>query len=133
MPNLNTTREQLISTFMTGWGSRTSVAQENHQFDDSSVVEYVSLTLINFNSRNATIGAATQRRKRHTGVLQIKIFVKPDTGIKAAYEHADAIAVFMDNINLSNLFTYSSDVRRGGETDSGFYTVIVDVPYFSDE
>lgn len=133
MPNLNKTREYLVNAFEAGWGVTTPIAMENHAFDDSDVEKYVGLFLINYTSSNVNIGSAMNKRKRHNGVLQIKIYVKPDTGIKAAYEYADLIATFMDNINLSNLLTNSSETRRGGKTDSGFYTLIVDVPYLSDE
>ena len=132
MPDLNETRELLEQTFITGWASTTPLAHENLDYQDTNV-SYVEIRFINYLTYNVNIGSVENKKKRHEGVLSLKIHVKMNTGIKEAYDLADQIGSIMDNIILSNLFTNSCDTRRGGETESGYYTVIVDCPYVSDE
>lgn len=133
MPNVNQTKQALEAMFMTGWGATTPIGHDNVSFDDSTILEFVSVKFINYTSSNVNIGGALNKRKRHEGVLSIKVYTKQHIGTGDAYSHAASISDIMDNKTQSNLFTGVSDVRRFGEGDDGWFGLIVDVPYISDE
>lgn len=133
MPDLNKTRELLETAFINGWAATTEVKFDNVKFDDSLPDAFVSVMMINYTSVNVCIGSAITKRIRHEGVLAIKIYVKQDIGTGQAYEYADQIRGIMDNLTQNNLFTTASQARRNGATDDGWFGMIVDVPYVSDE
>lgn len=133
MPDLNKTRELLEAEFIAGWASTLPISHDNKQFDDTVIDAFVSMRFINYTSKNVTLGVDQAKRKRHEGVLSIKIYVKQNTGTGEAYDYADQISEIMGNINLSNLLTNASEVRRNGETKTGWFGLIVDSPYISDE
>lgn len=133
MPDLEKTKELLEVAFINGWGSTTPIKFDNLNFDQTGIKEYVEVRFINYSSKNPNIGSGLYKRKRHTGVLSIRVFVEKTKGTKKAYAYADQIASIMDNLMQSNLFTDASETRRVGETDGGWFVLIVDVPYISDE
>ena len=133
MPDLNATREILESAFIAGWGVTTDIKFDNVVFDDTTIDAFVSVAMINYTTVNVCIGSAITRRVRHEGVLAIKIYVKQNIGTGQIYEYADQIRGIMDNFTQNNLFTKASLARRNGETKDGWYGMIVDVPYVSDE
>ena len=133
MPSLNKTREILEVAFINGWGATTPIKFDNVVFDDSLPDAFVSVKMINYVTDNVCIGSALTKRIRHTGVLAIKIYVKQDIGTGQIYEYADQIRGIMDNLTQSNLFTKASNTRRNGEAEDGWFGMIVDVPYVSDE
>jgi len=133
MPSIDKTKQALESMFITGWGSTTEISHDNVFFDDIIVDEFVSMKFINYTSKNVNIGGALVKRKRHTGVLSIKIFTKQHIGTGVGYGYVTQITDFMDNKQQTNLFTGVSDVRRLGEDDDGWFGLIVDIPYISDE
>ena len=107
--------------------------KENVKFDDSLPDAFVSVMMINYTSVNVCIGSALTKRIRHEGVLAVKVYVKQNIGTGQAYEYADQIRGIMDNLTQNNLFTMASQTRRNGETEDGWFGMIVDVPYVSDE
>ena len=133
LPTLNNTRVRLEEVFVAGWAGRTPISFDNVRFDGSTIESYVEIKFINYTTENATIGSGLTKRKRHTGVLAVKVFAKQNTGAGTAYSYADDVAAIMDNLLEVNLFTYSSEARRVGEEEGGRYVLIVDVPYISDE
>lgn len=133
MPNLNETKQALETMFTDGWGVTTPISYDNVSFDDTTIDEFVNVRFINLVSNNVNIGGAINKRKRHEGILSVKIFVKQRIGTGDAYTHAVSVANIMDNKTQSNLFTGVSDTRRLGEDDDGWFGLIVDVPYISDE
>jgi len=133
MPDLNKTRELLEVAFINGWGATTEIKFDNVKFNDKLPDAFVSVMMINYTSVNVCVGSAITRRVRHTGVLAIKIYVKQNIGTGQVYEYADQIRGIMDNLTQNNLFTKASETRRNGETEDGWFGMIVDVPYVSDE
>ena len=133
MPSLNKTRELLEVAFINGWGATTPIKFDNVVFNDKTPDAFVSVMMINYVSDNVCIGSALTKRIRHTGVLAIKVYVKQNIGTGQAYEYADQIRGIMDNLTQSNLFTTASNTRRSGEAEDGWFEMIVDVPYVSDE
>ncbi len=133
MPTLNNTRAKLEEVFVAGWADKTPIKFDNVIFDDKASPNYVEIKIINYTTDNVTIGGGLTKRKRHTGVLAVKIFTEQNTGAGSAYSYADDVGAIMDNLSEVNLFTYSSEARRVGEEEGGRYVLIVDVPYISDE
>lgn len=133
MPDINKTRELLESRFQINWGSTTPISYDNVPFDDTAVNEFVSITFLNFATMNATIGGAINKCKKHEGAIQIKVHIKLDTGTGDAYEYADSIAAIMENYQDTNLFTHAAEVRRIGALDSGWFVILVHVPFISYE
>lgn len=133
MPSLDKTREILEVAIINGWGSTTPIKFDNVKFDDTGLDAFISVMLINYKSENVTIGSAITKRIRHTGVLAIKVYTKQNDGSSTAYAYADQIRGLMDNLSQNNLFTKASMTRRNDVADDGWYSLIVDVPYISDE
>lgn len=133
MPDLNETRQMLETRFANGWGTTTPIRFDNITFDDTNLESFVDVRMINYTSRNVTIGSGLTKRKRHEGILSLRIFTKQNLGSGIAYEYADQISLLMDNFTQGNLFTMASEATRAGENEGGWYVVIVDVPYISDE
>lgn len=133
MPTLSKTRELLEAQFITGWGSKTPIKFDNVVFDDTGLNEFVEIKVINSLSTNPTLGSGTTKRKRHIGVFSVKVFTQQNVGTGAAYDYADDVGAIMDNFETTNLFTYASEARRAGEVEGGYFVIIVDVPYVSDE
>ena len=133
MPDLNETRGILETAFMNGWGATTPVRFDNLAFSDDNLDAFVDVKMINYTSRNATIGCGFNKRKRHKGVLSLRVFVKQNIGAGQAYSYADQISTIMDNFSQGGMFTLASESTREGENEGGWYVVIVDIPYISDE
>ncbi len=133
MPNLDKTRELLEVAFIDGWGTTTPIKFDNVKFDDSNIDSFVSISFINYDSNNVNINSINLRRIRHTGVFATKVYVKQNIGSSKAYFFADKIRGIMDNLNQANLFTTASSTRRNGAKDDGWFGLIVDTPYTSDE
>mgnify|MGYP001121474965 CR=1 FL=1 len=133
MPSLDKTRELLEVAIINGWGATTPIKFENAKFDDTDIDAFISVMLINYTSENVCIGSAITKRIRHKGVLAVKVYTKKDIGSGEAYAYADQIRGIMDNLHQTNLFTLASETRKNSAADSGWFGLIVDVPYVSDE
>lgn len=133
MPDLNKTRELLEVAFINGWAATTPIKFDNVKFDDSLPDAFVSVMMIPYTSGNVCIGSAITRRVRHIGVLAIKVYIKQHIGTGQIYEYSDQIRGIMDNLTQTNLFTTASQTRKNGATEDGWFGLIVDVPYVSDE
>lgn len=133
MPSLDKTRELLEVALINAWGSTTPIKFDNTKFDDKGLDAFISILFINYTSNNVCIGSAITKRIRHEGVLAIKVYTKQNIGSTKAYAYADQIRGIMDNINQNNLFTKASLTRKNDVLDDGWFGIIVDVPYISDE
>lgn len=133
MPSLDKTRELLEVAIINGWGSTTPIKFDNVKFDDTKIDAFISVLMINYTSDNVCIGSAITKRIRHEGVLAIKVYTKKDIGSGNAYAYADQIRGLMDNLNQDNLLTKASKTRKNDVPDDGWFSLIVDVPYISDE
>lgn len=133
MPSLDKTRELLEVAIINGWGSTTPIKFENVKFDDTGIDAFISVMMINYTSSNVCVGSAITKRIRHKGVLAVKVYTKKDIGSGSAYIYADQIRSIMDNLHQTNLFTLASETRKNNVADSGWFGLIVDVPYVSDE
>jgi hypothetical protein len=133
MPDLNKTRELLEVAFINGWGVTTPIKFDNVVFDDNLPDAFVSVMMIPYISDNVCIGSAITKRIRHVGVLSVKIYVKQNIGTGSAYAYSKQVSDIMSNLTQNNLFTKASSPRRNGETEDGWFGIIVDTPYVSDE
>lgn len=133
MPNLVDTREALESLITTGWGETTPIKYESVNFDDKGKDAFISIMLINYTSKNVCIGSADTKRIRHEGVLAVKINTKQNIGSVPAYTYAQQVKDILENIVQPNLFTLAAQTRKNKVVNDGWYCLIVDVPYVSDE
>jgi len=134
MPTLLETASKLDKMLDVGWADRTPIAIENIHFDQVEGQSYLETKFIPYTSENVTISSASQKRERTEGVLFIRIRTPIDQGIGLAYEYAAVITNVMNNKNpLPNLFTYVTKVRRSGDGKDGWFSLICDVPFISDE
>ena len=133
MPSLDKTRELLEVAIINGWAATTPIKFDNVKFDDKGLDAFISVLLINYTSKNVCIGSAITKRIRHEGVLAIKINTKKNVGSGIAYAYADQVRGIMDNLNQNNLLTNASMTRKNDTLDDGWFGLIVDVPYISDE
>jgi len=133
MPDLNETRSLLELRFINGWAGSTPIKYDNVSFNDKNIDEFVSIKMIQYTSENVCVGSAITKRIRHQGVFAVKIYIKQNIGSGKAYEYADQVRGIMDNIVQDNLFTKASFTRSNGETEDGWFGLIVDTPYVSDE
>lgn len=133
MPDLNKTREILETAFINGWTSRTPIKFDNVKFKDSDKTEFVSITMINYTSRNVNVGSLIYKRIRHIGVLSVNVYIKQDIGTDKAYARAKEISDIMSNYSEFNIFTEAAKTRRNGSETDGWFSLIVDIPYTSDE
>ncbi len=133
MPSLDKTRELLEVALINGWGSTTPIKFDNVKFDDHDIDAFISVTMINYTSNNVCVGSAITKRIRHIGVLAVKIYIKQNIGTSKAYVYADQVRGLMDNLNQTNLSTNASMTRKNDVPDDGWFGLIVDVPYISDE
>lgn len=134
MPNSLETAVELNKMLETGWASATPIAAENVPFTEVEGQAYLETKYIEYTSDSATIGTSVGlKRERTEGVLFIRIRVPLDEGIGLAYQYADTISSFMSNKNpIPDLFTHTTMKRRSGDGEDGWYSVICDVPFTSD-
>lgn len=134
MPNINTTRSDLESLFIAGWGNTTPIAYDNVPFDNNGIDEYVHVRFTVYDSRNFTIGSQLVAAVRHTGTLIVVIYTKLGAGTGSAWDYADQIKTIMANKQVSRgLFTTESEIRRDGDEKDGYFGVICSTRYTSDE
>lgn len=136
MPNLNTTRSEIEQFFITGWGATTPISFDNTNYNEVQGGAYVHIQVQFSASPNVCIGAAIDgmKRQRHSGLIVVRFYTPLNEGAGAAYELADTYKGIMDNKNIvTNLLTYTTDVRRSGEEVDGFWSLIGFTEFTSDE
>ena len=133
MPSLNETRESLEVAFVDGWAEATPIKYNNSKFSDKNIDAFVSIKMINYTPGNVCVGSDVTKRIRHEGVFAVKIYTKQNIGDGSAYNYADKISGIMSNLSQNNLSTIASKTRRNSEAPDGWFGLIVDTPYSSDE
>ena len=132
MPTLLETAAELNKTLTTGWSGTTEIAIENVPFKEIQGQSYLDTIFLPYTTTNVTIGQC--KRKRTIGALSITIRTPLEKGIGLAYTYASTISDIMDNKSLlPDLFTFTSDVRRVGDTGDGWFKLICDINFTSDE
>jgi len=137
MPTLLETAAALNNLLNIGWAGRTDIAIDNVPYSEVNGQAYIESIFIPYTTYNVNIGSGIDsscERKRTEGVLQIIVRTPINEGIGLAYSYSNDISGIMDNKNpIPNLFTYVTEVRRSGDNKDGWYTLICDVPFVSDE
>ena len=130
MPTLLETASELDKLLIAGWEAKTPIAIDNIPFTETLGQSYLSTQFIPYTTLDETIGC---ERKRTTGVYSITIRTPLESGIGLAYSYNEDIGVIMDNkCPLPNLFTLASETRRVGDTEDGWFSLICDIPFTSD-
>lgn len=134
MPTLLETASELDNLLNIGWADATPIAIDNIQFEETQDQAYLSTKFIPYFTENVNINASEQKRKRTRGVLFINIRTPLGDGIGLAYQYANDIQEIMDNRNpVSNLLTEASTINRVGDDKDGWFNLICEVPFISDE
>jgi len=134
MPNLDTTRKDLSNLFTDGWNSTTPIVYDNIKSTNNSANEFVEVRFVVYDSNNIAVGSQDYKAIRHTGVFAVVINVELNNGSGNAWRYADQIKDFMSNKQVSSgLFTLGTEVRRNGDTQDGYFSLICDTRYSSDE
>jgi len=134
MPTLLETAAELDNMLTAGWAGATPIAVDNMKFSETTGQAYLETKFIPYFSTNVNIASASQKRKRTEGVLFINIRVPLGKGVGQAYQYAQDIKDIMDNKNpLPNLLTQAATVQRVGDDKDGWFNLICEVPFISDE
>jgi len=134
MPTLLETASILDKMLKEGWQDQTPIAVDNIPYEDVQGTPYLSTQFIPYNTNNEVLGShLTCKRKRTTGVLSILIRTPFESGIGLAYTYSESIGEIMDNKNpVCDLFTLASATRRVGDSGDGWFNLMCDVPFVSD-
>lgn len=134
MPTLLQSASELNKVLSVGWNGETDIAIDNVPYTETQGQAYIETVFMPYNTENVLVGAAVQKRKRTPGVLSIIIRTPLEIGTGLAYTYASSIGDIMDNKTiLPDLFTYASTTRRVGDSIDGWFSLICDVPFTSDE
>jgi len=134
MPTLLETASELDRLLSDGWAGATPIAVDNVPFKEVPGQSYLSTKFIPYTTENVVIGSNMCKRKRTIGVFNIRIRTPLEQGIGKAYSLANDIQNIMDNqCILPNLFTLASSIRRVGDEEDGWYSLICGVPFTSDD
>lgn len=117
--------------FSTAWGSTTPVAYENVGFDSNAVDEYVSLTILNGEAREASLHSTNQIH-RFTGVVQVSILTTANGGTNRARDLADQVSAIFRGKKYDNITFRTPYVRQFGQ-DGNYERLDVLVNFFRDD
>lgn len=122
------------SRFETLWvdGSeaRTPVAYENVDFKPKAEESFVRLTIIDGESRQASLEDSPLHRR--IGIIVIQIFTRPGLGTQPAEALADYAAIIFRSVQFSGITCRSPEYRKIGEVED-WYQINVEVPFYVDE
>ena len=122
---------QAVETYFSENWDATPVKYENAPFTRPEG-DWVAFWMLDGESSIAGVGDSSNRY-RHRGIDQVDIYTKQDTGTAAARSYADTIAdLFRDRRIDSILFRQPSIARTGDATPSGFYRLVITIPFQRD-
>jgi len=134
MPTLLETASKLDETLNTGWAGLTPIAIDNIPFVEVQGQAYLQTVFTPYVTENVLVGSQRNKRKRTIGAFFIKIRIPLESGVGLAYDYANQISDIMENkCLLPDFFTEEVDVTRGGDTDDGWFNLICNVNFSSDE
>lgn len=119
-------RVNIEGRFNTNW-TTTTIAFDNVPFDMPNDTPWVRCNILNGN----TVYRAINGLKRHTGVINIQIFVPVNTGTNTAREYSDTIATIFDGQTFNDVVCDVASIQTIG-TDKKFHQVNVNIPYWRD-
>ena len=123
--------------FNTQWGSTTTVAWPNVNFDPPNNAAWVRFVIQDIDSAQVSYGDPLNNndRYRHIGRVVIQIFTLKGQGDKEARELADtATAIFRKWSDTASgvLFRLAPFVRDVTEDDSKWFQINVECPFLRD-
>lgn len=133
MANLFETARDLDKHLIDGWAGQTPIATDNVPYKETQGQAFLESRFVPHMTYNVNIGNSCNR-KRTEGVLSIVIRTPLEEGVGQAYTIANDLQAIMDNQCLApNLFTLASSIYRVGDTKDGWFSLLCDVPFISDE
>ena len=95
-----------------------------------NTVPYVRFSVVFFESVNAVVGGAKQRR---SGLIVISIFIDANAGYGLGYSIGDDVMTVFQNQQFSNIFTYAGTTKEVGKDllNSNLYMLNAEIPFES--
>lgn len=107
---------------------------ENASFTEPMGTPWVALTILGGIGKQASLN--TNPLNRYVGIIQIAIFVAPDTGTATARDHADAIEAIFRNVQFSSgssgTITTRTPFLSTVGVEGGWHQMVVSVLYQRD-
>jgi len=123
----------IMTKFNSEWDSRLPIHWPNVFFDPSGVDGWISVHVLNGESRQVSIGGLTNAF-RHAGVIMAQIFGEPGEGTNDLYGHVDAFSGIFRNKVFSGIHTGAPTIQHVGlDEATGKYQINVSIPYYRDE
>lgn len=128
--NTEQERQVLESRFASNW-TETSIKWNNVHFDVSGVTEFVTITLIPYDSEQAQIGNF-QDLYRYYSIISTQIFTLPNIGSKRAYDLADLASDIWRTNSIGFLTIESPELIEMGVVEGWFQLNLLH-PYYRNE
>lgn len=113
-------RDATCGRFEALWAGRTPVAWPNRGFIPPTAGEWVRLTILDGEARQASIGNPGANLHRHSGVIAVQVFAQIDSGTRAARDLADHAAAIFRNQRFGDIRCGVPSVREVGPDDVWF-------------
>ena len=123
--------QAIESRFATEWNDRTPVAYHNVPFvpPENPPAPWVRLTVLSGQSSQASMGDTALFR--HSGVIDVTVFVPAGTASKGARELVDAVAEIFRRKQFSGITCRAPGFGDVGVRD-GWYQINVSFPFHRD-
>jgi hypothetical protein len=128
--NIEQERQVLESRFAGRW-TATPIKWANVHFDTSAVTEFVTLTLIPYDSEQAQIGNF-QDLYRYYSIISTQIFTLPNIGSKRAYDLADLASDIWRTNGIEYLVIESPELVEMGVVEGWFQLNLLN-PYYRNQ
>jgi hypothetical protein len=124
------TEKQVIESYVVGNYSSTLIKYENDEMNDSSVNEWIRVSVQNASANQVSLGSDPLYRYR--GIAYFQIFVRPDIGSGRALEIADILSPLFKSKRISGILFRVPRVQKVGSYKD-WYQVNVSVEFSREE
>ena len=128
--SFETERASLETRFYNNW-VETPVKWPNVRIDTSGLDEFVAVTLVYDDAKQAQIGSI-QHMYRYYAFIVTQVFVTPNSGSRRAYELADLAADIWRAISFDFITIQNPTIKEVGVVD-GWYQLDLINPYYRNE
>jgi len=122
-----TERTNIEGRFNTNW-TTTTIAWGNADFDTPNNTEWVRFNILN----GASSYRAFDKKRRHTGIINIQIFAPVNSGTHTIRGYADTIAAIFEGEQFDDVTCDVASIETIG-TDDRFHQINVNIPYWRDD
>lgn len=122
----------ILSYFETEWAEETPVCWPNDPFNIPSEASWVRITVLNANSRPASLGGTT-KMYRHNGIVAIQIFCEPGQGNAEIESLVDTITAIFRGKSVSGCKFGGFERQDHGHNEHGWVQTNINFPFYRDE